>query len=187
MSNPTTLYGRASNGIPLTTALEICAKHLSEAIGLLYAPDACHLVQFSDGNLRDSSGSPVDLAKVFEAKIFNETHELRWLNQNRGSGRAVILSEESLVDVLETKVENLEAIEVLPQKYLLWGKGVDSVDASQWGSIASARVGSLAVPIGEIQQDSYVYLHSREYLAEVDEFGNVAVVEERMIKLEVTK
>ncbi|GAB4213098.1 MAG: hypothetical protein OHK0012_08580 [Synechococcales cyanobacterium] len=184
MSTQTTLYGRASDGIPLTTALEACAKHLSAAIGLLYAPDACHLVQISDGNLRDPSGSPVDLTKVFEAKIFNETHELRWLNQSRGSGRAVLLSEDPLGDVLQESITDLTAIEVLPQKSLLWGKGIDSNQRS-WGSIASARVGSLDIPIGGIRQNSYVYLHSREYLAEVDEYGNVAVVEERLIKLGV--
>jgi len=185
VSPKTTLYGRASNGIPLATALEACAEHLLAAIGLLYAPDACYLVQFSDGKLRESSGSAVILDKVFEAKIFNETHELRWLNQNRGFGRAVLLSEDPLGDTLETDVGNLDAIEVLPQKYLLWGKGVHSADASQWGSIASARVGSLDVPIDGIQQDSYVYLHSREYLREVDEYGNVVVAEERLIKLGV--
>jgi CRISPR-associated protein (TIGR03984 family) len=184
VSPKTTLYGRASNGIPLATALETCSKYLSEAIGLLYAPDACHLVQFSDSNLRDSSGSPVDLSKVFEAKIFSESHELRWLNQNQGSGRAVLLSEDPLDNVLDTNV-NLEVIDVLPQKYLLWGKGIDSANNSHWGSIASARVGSLDIPLEGIRQDSYVYLHSREYLREVDEYGNVVVAEERLIKLGV--
>lgn len=185
MNTQVTLYGRASDGIPLVSALETCTQHLSAAIGLLYAPDACHFVRFSEGSLVDSWGSQVDLTKVFEAKIFNETYELRWLNQSRGSGRVVLLSEDPLGDILQDSIVDLIAIDVLPQKYLLWGKGVDSNHSENWGSIASARVGSLTIPIGEIRQDSYVYLHSREYLREVDEYGNVAVVEERLIKLGV--
>ncbi|MEN9226898.1 MAG: CRISPR-associated protein Csx19 [Thermostichus sp. DRC_bins_24] len=185
MTSEITLYGRASDGITLVDALAACSPYLINGIGLLYAPDACSFVRWENGHLVDRLESPVDLAKVFEAKIFTETHELRWLNQNRGSGRAVLLSEDPLGEVLSEEVENLKVIEVLPQQYLLWGKGIDTNSSADWGSIASARVGSLDIPIGGIRQDSYVYLHSREYLNIVDDYGNVAVVEERLIKLEV--
>ncbi len=187
MNETITLYGRASDGIPLAEALSECAAVLAGGIGLLYAPDQCVFTRIgSAGELEDSNDLPIDLKNVFEVKIFTETHELRWLNEKAGSGRAVLLSEQELTEPLTDPLNPLKAIETLSQTYLLWGKGIEA-GSSSWGQIASARVGSLDVPIGGIQQDSYVYLHSREYLKEIDDYGNVAVVEERLIKLGVEK
>lgn len=75
----------------------------------------------------------------------------------------------------------------LSQTYLLWGKAIPQVNLKQgWQRLAEARIGKLDVPLSQsLKKNQRVSLHSREYLAEVDEFCNVAVIEERLVKLEV--
>ncbi len=84
---------------------------------------------------------------------------------------------------------NLEFLDTITQQYLLWGKGVSPPPQEGWSRLAAARIGALDVPILGIQRNTQqVQLIAREYIGfcegQAGEYGNVAVLEERLIKLE---
>jgi hypothetical protein len=64
------------------------------ATAILYSPKRCSLAAFASGTLYGPEGRPLDLGAVFEARVFHETAELRWLNDPRPAQhhRAVILT-----------------------------------------------------------------------------------------------
>ncbi|MEI2583901.1 type III-D CRISPR-associated protein Csx19 [Scytonema sp. PRP1] len=186
----TTLYGRISNNITLQAALKNCAVALfsgSQAVALLYSPTCCQfaIVQ-PNGDLTDANNQSLDLKNVFEARAFNQTCELRWLNELDGKGRAVLISEQDIAGYLSEDISDLKALDTISQSYILWGKGVKSVLSPGWGKLAAARIGSISVPVTGLSTDKQrVYLKSIEYLKDIDDYGNFAVVEERLIGLEV--
>ncbi len=181
-----TLYGRTSLFITLTDALQVCAQPLKEAVALLYSPNACQFAKLqANGYLVDSEGTFIDLNAVFEARVFNHTCELRWLNNSNGQGEAVLISENPITSYLETDIEPLKPLSTHEQQYLLWGKSTDHATTDGWSILAAARIGKLPVPIREVATEQRAYLQACEYLAVVDDYGNVAVVEERLIGLEV--
>lgn len=186
-----TLYGRTSSSITLLEAMKKRADALSngaKGVALLYSPVCCQFAKVQpDGTLTDSQGAPIDLSMVFEARAFNKISELRWLNKLDGEGKAVLLSEQDISGFSTDSIPDLDAIDTIPQEYLLWGKGFTNSSSSNlgWGKLASSRIGSINVPILGLTSNRRVYLKACEYLSEVDEHGNVAVVEERLIELEV--
>jgi CRISPR-associated protein (TIGR03984 family) len=201
----TILYGRASENITLLQALEQCQNVLAKAIALLYTPTHCLFAQVSSAAnqtvaLLNANGQAIALTDIFEARVFNPTAELRWLNDRNGSGRAVLLSEDNAISAyLETTVAEVPDLELaglpkqsllitLDQTYILWGQGTQKQPdtlRTGWSRLASARIGKLDVPLANVKHLQYVKLKVREYLQTVDEHGNVAVVEERLVALEV--
>lgn len=185
-----TLYScRSDKLITLAEAVQSCSQFLQGAIALLYAPQRCKVAKFTENQFQDSDGNsiaPKFLANVFEARIFNQNCELRWLNRLNGEGDAVLLSEsEQSIDEFSSHESNF--CESLEQQYLLWGEAAkSSPKPHDWQRLASARVGKLDVPIDQtLEGEKRVYLSSLEYLAEIDQFGNFAVIEERLVSLEV--
>jgi hypothetical protein len=76
-------------------------------------------------------------------------------------------------------------LEKIPQQYLLWGERAKHHNSNGWLQLSTARIGSLNVPLpDDFSQGQRVYLKTVEYLAEVDDFGNVSVIDERLVKLE---
>lgn len=203
----TILYGRASENITLLEALEQCRDVLVEAIAILYAPTRCLFAQVSSAanqavELLNANGQAIDLTDIFEARVFNSTAELRWLNDSNGSGRVVLLSEDAAISAyLETTVAAIPELKLaglpeqsltnaIDQSYVLWGQGVQTQPTTLregWSRLANARIGKLDVPIANVKHLQYVKLKVREYLQTVDQdkHGNIAVVEERLISLEV--
>lgn len=188
-----TLHGRTSLDITLPNALQECAEVFKNGIALLYSPTHCQFGKLKDGTLQNSQETAIELdyasSFIFEARIFNKDCELRWLNELNGKGQAVLISEQDISSYLQDSVPDLTTdLDSIPQTYLLWGEGVKTkVDLSSgWSRLASARIGALDVPVERpIPHGKRVYLKTCEYLAEVDESGNVAVVEERLMELEV--
>lgn len=194
MENTKILYSRTSENITLKGTIDECHTKLEGAIGIIYSPQSCQLVKLdSEGNLwgynryhRQEKYEKIELdypkSSIFEAIIFNEDYELRWLNENEGKGKAVIISEENLDNCLDKKLDDLSIMDTFKQQYLLWGEKAKTELAQQgWQKLSSARIGSLNVPINqEIFDNQRVYLHTVEYLKSVDEYGNVAVIEERL-------
>lgn len=188
----TTLYGRASKeNISLEAALNQCAVLLKDSVALVYAPSFCKFAKFENGGLSlvdDSS-----LSTVFEARVFNQNVELRWLNLSNGLGRAVLISDLELKSVFndEVDVSLTQILDTIPQQYLLWGKGmVRSSSLPQgWSRLATARIRALDVPITGIQPKQQVKLIAREYIGFCEgeageKYGNVSVLEERLLGLE---
>jgi CRISPR-associated protein (TIGR03984 family) len=161
------------------------------AIALLYSPGCCRFARLgSDGVLKGPDGRAVDLAAVFEARLFNEKAELRWLNDPgpEQQHRAVILTTEDLSEGLgdHWSKDSHTPVESLSNRYLLWGEGTGRLLADGWSELATARIGALPVPVAGVGARQRVLLQSAEYLAEVED-GNVVVLDERLCKLEVER
>ncbi|WP_448573217.1 type III-D CRISPR-associated protein Csx19 [Trichothermofontia sp.] len=183
---PTTLYSYCSKQqVSLEDTITHCGDVLKDAIALLYSPIACQFLRLSDGVFQDSDGNAVNsLTEVFEARIFTQNCELRWVNCDSGMGKAVVLSESEQAINQFTFLESI-ACESLKQKYILWGqKAKKQPSQVGWQRLAEARIGKLDVPIDSKVEDR-VYLKTHEYLAAVDNYGNFAVIEERLLGLEV--
>ena len=186
MSNFKTLNGRKSQDISLQDAIAACQAHfLDSAIALLYSPTACQFAKLKGGSLQNAFGEDIKTAQIFEARIFNKTSELRWLNISSGKGYAVLISQDNISEILKDEC-NLEYFESLPQQYVLWGEGMSSSAeiSNEWSRLGAARIGAMDVPIADITtNEQRVILKVIEYLREVDDHGNVAVVEERLVCL----
>ncbi len=209
MSEPVTLYGRARNDLSLQEALEAARPMFEgrQAIGLFYSPRSCIFARLEGEHLRDHKGRQINLAEIFEARIFSRDAELRWLNQAGGKGRAVLLTQAELSSACKANLPedvSFVALKTLDQTYLLWGEGTTIKSDNGWSLLTTARIGRLEVPLDGVAAKDRVHLHVLEYLAEVDaqgkiidagsemateerslRHGNVAVVEERLLYLEV--
>jgi CRISPR-associated protein (TIGR03984 family) len=182
------LYGQSQESISLAATLEKdFGNLLAGAIGLFYSPQACEFGRIRDDSsvevLRGNQLGTLNLADVFEARIFNPRAELRWLNILGQGGKAVLLSEtEMKSEILTNSIGPMSYCEKLEQTYLLWGEPIDRKPPDNWDFLATARIGTLAVPQPEGEKSDYVVLNSREYLG-VGEYGNVSIVQERLVNL----
>jgi len=181
----TKLYGYAKDEMRLKEALNQLGAYLDGAIGLFYSVNACSFGKIDrEGDriaVRDAEGE-IALEGVFEARVFNEASELRWLNEYGGTGRAVLLREAPIDDILGMEeIEQIEAIATLEQTYVLWGEGTNTDIGPGWSRLATARVGKLDVPIANVGENGRVYLRSREYLGKTGKDSNVCILEERSI------
>jgi CRISPR-associated protein (TIGR03984 family) len=159
------------------------------ATAILYSPERCCVATFSAGALHGSDGRPLDVGAVFEARVFNETAEFRWLNDPgpEREHRAAILTEQDHSSALgdwQRPERPADVIEKLPQTYLLWGEGTGRPIGNGWSELATARIGALPVPISGVGRKQRVLLHSVEYVIEA-EHGNAVVLDERLLNLEV--
>jgi CRISPR-associated protein (TIGR03984 family) len=152
-------------------------KYMSEekkAFAILYTPRACHLVLVDKEGCFFNEHGPFEPEDVFEARIFNDTAELRWLNESEGKGKMAIISDSSFIDTVGT----------IPQTYLLWGKKVELPAGKEnpdgWTKFGTARIGAFYVPI--VTNEEYARFKAKEYLKAHD--GNVAVVDERLTGIE---
>jgi len=144
---------------------EFAENHYREkTFALLYASAKCFLgLVDKDGNIEvEDNADKLDLAKIFEARIFNENAELRWL---KGFGEKII-SDADFPDC-----------EKLDQFYLVWGKKNDS-PKENWTQFATARIGTFYVP--KAIDTEYARFAAVEYLRTEQENGNVFVADERL-------
>ena len=182
-----TLYGRCTkDNIDLKSVLSHCTTALSEAVAIIYSPTSCQLAKVQEnGDLINANNQILALDNIFELRAFNQNVELRWLNELNGEGKAVLISEKDICGYLDECVSLIGILDTIPQRYILWGKGVKTVSTSGWGKLATARIGSIDVPVRALTADKRVYLNAVEYLQVDEEYGNVSVVEERLTGLEV--
>ena len=182
-----TLLTQSADDLTLAEALERCAASL--AFGempavLLYSASRCAVAGLSrEGDLRACDGRVVDTRGVFEARAFAPRCELRWLHRAGGRGRAVLLSEEPLGPVLGESTEVKELVKTLDQRYLVWG-AVNGNPGPGWCAVAESQIGQIDLPV-DARAGRRIQVVAREYLGRVGDHGNVAVVEERLVKLEV--
>ncbi|MEM1369691.1 MAG: CRISPR-associated protein Csx19 [Cyanobacteria bacterium P01_H01_bin.15] len=188
MSNTTILYSYQAEKLHLQEALSVCREHLAGAVGLLYSPLSCFVVRLADGVFHHSDGALSDtaLSRIFEARIFNQDYELRWLNEFDETGNAVLLADKEVHGLAWNPLESISC-EYLKQQYLLWGEKIAETQLPQgWQRLAEARIGKLDVPLDPQLKESEqrIVLKTQEYLAAVDHYGNYGVIEERLVKLE---
>jgi CRISPR-associated protein (TIGR03984 family) len=192
MSNDRILYTRAAKNITLFDALKNCAECFSDAVGLFYSPESCKFGKVQGDQITDEAGKGLDLNRVFEARIFNRQSEFRWLNQSNRMGKTILLSENDIEKYLNQTEDALkiDEINIINGQYLLWGEGTGKKEIKpdreierDWSYLSAARIGKLAVPVAGIEHKDRVKLEFIEYLNICDDYGNVAVVEERLICL----
>ncbi|MBD2395141.1 TIGR03984 family CRISPR-associated protein [Cyanobacterium aponinum FACHB-4101] len=187
----TFLHAQSSVNITLSEAINQCLNPLEDAIALLYSPNFCQVLKLEkDGNLSNSKEEIINTNYqdnyIFEARIFNPNYELRWLNEDEGKGTAAIISENDFDNCLAKKLDSIKVIDTINQQYLLWGEKAKTKLNEGWQRLSAARIGSLDIPLSQsLSQEKRVYLNTREYLKVMDNFGNVRVIEERLINLEV--
>jgi CRISPR-associated protein (TIGR03984 family) len=178
----TILYGRVADGISLADAIR--AAVLGQAVALLASP-----VRYQVADVRDSACyGPAGLSSlddVFEARAFNPDAELRWLHSEGGQGRAVVLAdrEDALPAGFGQPVSPLVAVQVLPQRYLLWGRPVAPTHDG-WTRLHAARIGTIDVPLTVSEGCRRVCVKAREYVSVEPVHGNAHVAEERLLSLE---
>lgn len=194
MANETTLFCYGNDNLTLTEALTDCEALLQNGIALLYAIEQCQFAKVVGNNLLDDRDRIIPLDDfgdryIFEARIFNSQSEVRWLNEDNGKGRSALIFDRAKFQQQAPNWQDncsLPYLESLSQQYLLWGQSTDTVSDKGWQKLSSARIGTLTIPIEAIAKNQRVYLQTQEYLAEIDRDNpNVAVIEERLIKLEV--
>jgi CRISPR-associated protein (TIGR03984 family) len=189
MNNEATLFVSTRQKLTLADALSSFGQVIGAepATALLYSPRRCELARFAEGALHGPDGQPVDIGSVFEARVFCETAELRWLNDPgpEQCHRAVILTEQNRTHLSGWDKDTIDdVIDKLEQTYLLWGEGTDRPVSNGWSELATARIGALPVPVANVGKNQRVLLHSVEYIVEA-EHGNAVVFDERLVKLEV--
>jgi CRISPR-associated protein (TIGR03984 family) len=168
------------SGITLAEALSKAAGELAGAVALLYTPHECRLARFHTGALRDREGSAIAIVdNAFEARIFNETCELRWLQAAMDGatrvGRAALIGEGIAGGAV------VEA-EPLPRSYIVWGQG-DGINQAGWSLVSTARIGPLWLPIDGIGAREMVEVTACEYIARDSETGNAYIADERLTGL----
>jgi CRISPR-associated protein (TIGR03984 family) len=200
MTNSTsmTLHSQARDNISLAEALEQTSAQLQEAIGLFYSPQACTLGRIdSHGKVEKLQQTKQkwqiqpfeDLNSVFEARLFNPTAELVWLNSTTAeNGKAVLITDIGIDKVFEPNGE-LTAYEALDQSYLIWGKyderatdTLTEAEKSRWSIVSTSQIGQLAVPKEYEHNKDHMVLKVREYLV-IDDYGNAYVKYERLLNL----
>lgn len=180
-----TLYTSKADGKSLSEAIEeftekVCQSS-SENFGIFYSPSECFLAQMNNENDfeyidKKAKSTTVNLNKVFEARIFNENAELRWLNETNGYGSAVVLCDNEFLFFGENSKAEV-CIGKNEQNYLLWGKRIgDSLRG--WTKFATARIGVFYVPV-TLTKKEYAIFEAVEYFGEFED-GNVAVIDERL-------
>jgi CRISPR-associated protein (TIGR03984 family) len=183
---PATLYYNREDR-PLEESVTWFAAHFGECSGLFYLPDNCFLAKVEqNGIITASSGKedqlrtlgPVDLDAVFEARLFNERAELRWLRTSPEVGVKVVISEENVGDRIAEIYGKIEPA----NGYLIWGQSLGT-PADKWTRFGEARVGPFFVPLADVKEKKYARFTSVEYVGEY-EHGNVAIAEERLTGVE---
>ena len=174
-----TLYRHDFGVLPIETLLGQIAERLDHAFALLYTPRCCPLARFANGTLVDDGDHAIATGQIFEARIFAEAAEVRWLRDG-STGRGVALAETSIV-AWGTPVP-IECVATLRQRYLLWGEQANLTAGDGWSVLSERRIGALPVPLSGLKTGGRVQLVAREYLAERDH-GNVVVIEERLLGL----
>lgn len=183
---------RATKNQKLVDAITACGAAFHGAVALLYAPHKCFLATVnSNGKFQDNT-SEIDASTVFEARVFNEAAELRWLNKENGKGAAVVLCEDNTKKFFdETKPDDKIYAKIdPPQTYLLWGQSA-AESKNGWTKFAEARIHPFFVPIDGVAakdidkaEKPRAQFTAVEYLGEYED-GNVAVCEERLKGIEI--
>ncbi|TMR00137.1 TIGR03984 family CRISPR-associated protein [Actinomadura soli] len=169
----TTLHVATRDGLTFTEAME----RAPDGFALLTTPWRYEIVTTADARRSTPEG-------VFEARVFNEHTELRWLN-DADSGRTVLLTEDpTVLPAAFAKPDPLEATGTIKGGYLLWGKAVQASDG--WTTLTTERIGSLRVP-GEFGGGCHVALATCEYIARDPAHGNAYIAEERLLSFELSE
>lgn len=188
LATTTALCWARCEDVELGIAIQDAAACLGEdAVALLYSATACTVAAVADGARLVLAGGSASLDGVFEARMFGAEAELRWLNAHDGKGRAVLLFEDTgrVTPPTGWAVQrDDEVTDSIVGQYILWGPGAERSPAAGWSTLASAKIGTIEVPIANVGK-RHVCIRVIEYLHVEDGHGNIGVLDERLVGLEV--
>jgi CRISPR-associated protein (TIGR03984 family) len=174
------------HGLSLEAAIAAFTPTLGQAaaVGFTLGPDAFSFIGLDGSGRATGPRGSASLHAVYEARVFHERAELRWLRDPRhDSGHTtVVLTDGSCAADLPSLPFDVPLVGLLQQTYVLWGETGDEMPAAGWTRLTTARIGTLDVPIAGVRQNERVAIRSVEYLGRLAH-GNVAVVEERLCGL----
>lgn len=153
---------------------------------LVYSPSSFCCAKVSGGSLLKEDGVAIPMNTVFQARLFGEKAELRWLHRSQGAGDAVLLADELIGPSPSgwNTSESANIVECVSTQYVLWGQADSRVDG--WTTLWSNRIGPMPVPYRTnddfVSKKGRLVLKAREYLQERQD-GNVVVAEERLLRL----
>jgi len=178
----TTVHGRAQPGLTLDEAIR--GVGFPTGIAMLSTPTWHRLAAVAEGECHGPDG-PMDIATVFEARVFDAGRELRWLHESGSRGHAVLISEDdsALPDSFGGPLPALSAVAVLDQRHLLWGQP-EPPEHPGWTTLYAPRIGRIPVPFPDIEHSHRIRLVVREYVAVEEQHGNAYVADERLLRLE---
>lgn len=184
------LYTYSGDDLSLLKAV----KDFRDAVGntrtyaLLYSASECRIAVVEETNgeiqfvsVKDRRRETLDSKTVFEARVFNETAELRWLHTENGRGNVAVITEHAKLNLFNnTRPDEQEiAGPPLSQTYLIWGKRTDAHEIDGWNQFSTARIGALEMPVNGVDRQESACFTALEYFKEYDD-GNVAVLDERL-------
>lgn len=150
-----------------------------QVVGWCRSHEGLLSVRLIDGVLHTSSG-PVDLDRVWSARIGADATELRWTREHDG-GHATVLS-------LGDGGDGTPVVDTIGQRRVLWG-AVAEVDRG-WARLHETRIGSIEVPAPDGTQPSdrlalrtleLVTETAATYAEHATDAGNRAVIEELLV------
>ncbi|NJP97984.1 hypothetical protein HCN51_52650 [Nonomuraea sp. FMUSA5-5] len=173
----TTLYTAFTQDVTLAEAL--AKADMEGACAFLTTPTAFSIARVRGGTCEMPQGR-VDLAAVYEARVFTPRAELRWMETE---GHAVVLTEEEgiLPPSFSEHLPPMQAVATLPARYLVWGHA--SSPRPGWVTLRSREVGAITLPSPRSATDR-VRLTAREYVVADTDHGNAYVAEERLVGFE---
>lgn len=174
-------------GMSLEAALVAFAGTVGPAgaVGFTFAPAAFSFLRLDAAGKATGPAGPAALAEAYEARVFHDHAELRWLRDPRHeSGHAtVVLTDGSCAVDLPPLPLEVPLLDVVKQSYVIWGRpATEQGRAPGWTRLSTARIGGLDVPHVGIPEGHRVAIESVEYLGQFAH-GNVGVVEERLCGL----
>jgi CRISPR-associated protein (TIGR03984 family) len=189
----TTLQWASAQSIKLTDAITAAALP-GTPTGLVSTTAWYGFVRVEGTTLRRADAdADVYPETVFDARVFTAGPvELRWVHENNGLGRAVLLAED------ETRLRRARPVfrgptaktvhkkavhKVVEQTMLLWGTSASGPD-NGWITLREHRVGTLRVAGLPAQPSTRhrVVLDLREYVSE-DKYGNAFVLDDLLCGL----
>jgi CRISPR-associated protein (TIGR03984 family) len=187
------LFISREENIDLQNSMKKFFNTFGRAKALLYTPKECHLAFLDCDSSFFRPDKTIVVGEIFEARIFNETAELRWLKRSGGADTAVVLSKSNQKCLADEPSQDVEVFDFIHQHYLLWGEELESktnegqqqskASPKEWTRFAAARIGSFYVPVTLNAGETRARFTAVEYLKKYAD-GNVAVCDERLTGIE---
>lgn len=177
----------SSRGLSLEAALAVFAPTAGTggAVGFTMAPTVFSFIRLDAAGKPTGPDGPAALADVYEARVFHDRAELRWLRDPRhesGHTTVVLTDGSCAVDLPPLPLE-VSLVDVIEQSYVLWGRPAAAAGGmSGWTRLTEARIGGIDLPFDNVRDGQRMAIRSLEYLGQLAH-GNVAVIEERLCGL----
>jgi CRISPR-associated protein (TIGR03984 family) len=152
-----------------------------ESCGITWSPNEVLLSRVVNGVAIGENGAGINLDGCFEARIFGEWGEIRWLSQFGPTTTVAVGLDIPGVPLNGKEVQSRLALGSIAVSHLVWGTTLANDDANDdaegWSTTAEHRIGTLRIPCSSSGERERIALDSVEYISQ-DEHGNAVVMEE---------